>query len=226
MRNIQVTEQVTQLDRAHFVNAYLVREADGFTLIDTTFAGAADQLIAAARAQGGEIRRVALTHGHSDHAGSVDRLRQRLGAEVEVLMGDLDARVIAGEQVIDGKRRGSWAKLTTAVDTRLRGGERVGSLEVVASPGHTPGHVAFLDTRDRTLLAGDTFTSYWRTEVPNRMAQRFPFATMGTQDRALIIESARSLRALDPSLLLVGHGPAVASPVAAMNEAIARAAGH
>lgn len=226
MQTIQITENVTQLNRAHFVNAYLVREADGFTLIDTTFAGAAGQLIAAAHAQGGEIRRVALTHAHSDHAGSVDRLRERLGTGVEVLMGDLDARILAGEQIIDGKRKGSWAKLSTAPDTRLLGGERVGSLEVVASPGHTPGHVAFLDSRDGTLLAGDTFTSYWRTEVPNRMGQRFPLATLGTQDRALIIQSARSLRGLEPSRLLVGHGPAVPSPASAMDEAIARAAGH
>ena len=53
MKTVQVTDNLIQLDRVHFVNAYLVREADGFTLVDTTLSGAADDLIAAARAAAG-----------------------------------------------------------------------------------------------------------------------------------------------------------------------------
>ena len=224
MKTVQVTDNLIQLDRVHFVNAFLVRESDGFTLVDTTLGGAADSLIAAAREAGGEIRRIALTHGHSDHAGSLDALKERLGDGVEVLLGDADARIHAGEAVVEGKLRGSWPKnVKTRADTRLVGGERIGSLEVVPSPGHTPGHVAFLDIRDRTLIAGDTFTSYWRTEVPNRLVQPFPLAAMGTQDRQQVVDSARALRRLDANILVVGHGPAVQSPAAAMDAAVARA---
>jgi glyoxylase-like metal-dependent hydrolase (beta-lactamase superfamily II) len=218
-----ITANVLQLTRARFVNAYLVREEDGFTLVDTGLGGAADTLLSIARRSGGEIRRIALTHGHLDHAGSVDALRERLGAEVQVSMSDLDARACAGERVVEGKRRGSWATLKTTPDVRLAGGERIGSLDVIPTPGHSPGHLAFLDVRDRTLLAGDTFTTYWRTEIPNRALQPFPLAAMGTQDRAQIVESARVLRALEPAVLLVGHGPAVQAPAAAMDSAIARA---
>jgi glyoxylase-like metal-dependent hydrolase (beta-lactamase superfamily II) len=226
MKTTRVTENVIQLDRLHFVNAYLVREADGFTLIDTTLGGAADKLITAAREAGEEIRRIALTHGHGDHVGSLDALRAQLGEDVEVLMGELDARIHAGEPVVDGKLRGSWPKIATRPDTLLRGGERIGSLEVIPAPGHTPGHVAFLDTRDRALIAGDTFTTYWRAEIPNRMLQGFPLATMGTQDRAKVVESASALRALDPTVLVCGHGPAVHSPANAIDAAISRAGGR
>jgi glyoxylase-like metal-dependent hydrolase (beta-lactamase superfamily II) len=220
-----LNQNLIQLTRYRFVNAYLVREDDGFTLVDTTLGGAADDLIAAAQAAGGEIRRIALTHGHSDHAGSVEALKQKLGPSVQVLLGELDARILAGEKVVEGKLAGSWPKVQWAPDVRLAPGDRVGSLEAVASPGHTPGHMAFLDTRDRTLIAGDVFTSYGQVAVTNHFYWRFPLATMGTWDRAKDVESARALRALDPVLLVVGHGPATAAPGGPMDKAIARASG-
>jgi glyoxylase-like metal-dependent hydrolase (beta-lactamase superfamily II) len=221
MKTTEITPNITQLTRFHFVNAYLVREDDGFTLVDTAM-NAADSLIAAAG--GTPIRRIALTHGHGDHVGSLDALKERLGAAVEVLMPELDARIHAGEHVVDGKLPGSWPKLSTKPDTLLRAGDRVGSLEVVASPGHSPGHVAFLDTRDRTLIAGDVFTTYGSAAVTNHFYWRFPFAAMATWDKAKDLESARALRALEPPVLLVGHGPAVRNPGPALDAAIARAA--
>jgi hypothetical protein len=48
---------------------------------------------------------------------------------------------------------------------------------------------------------------------------------MATWDKPKDVESARALRALDPALLVVGHGPATASPADAMDKAIARASG-
>jgi len=224
VQSITVTPNLTQLTRLRFVNAYFVREDDGLTLVDTTTGGAADALIEAARQAGGPIRRIALTHGHGDHVGSLDALKDRLGDDIEVVMPELDARIHAGERVVDGKLPGSWPKLATVPDVRLAAGDRVGSLEVVASPGHSPGHVAFLDTRDRSLIAGDAFTSYGRVTIPTFLYPRFPLAAMATWDKGKAVESARALRALDPSLLVVGHGPATRDPAAAMDAAIARAA--
>jgi glyoxylase-like metal-dependent hydrolase (beta-lactamase superfamily II) len=138
-------------------------------------------------------------------------------------MSDIDARIHAGEKVVAGKLTGSWPKITTVPDVRLAPGDRVGSLEVVASPGHTPGHVAFVDTRDRTLIAGDVFTTYGRAAVSNHFYWRFPLAAMATFDKQRDLQSARELRALDPALLVVGHGPAVRSPGDAIDRAIKEA---
>ncbi len=226
MRTTQITPNLIQITRLSFVNAYLVREDDGFTLIDTTLGGkAAQDLIGAAQKAGGEIRRIALTHGHGDHAGGLDAIMGRLGDGVEVLLGEPDARVWAGEKEIDGtKVTGFWKDIDTKPDVLLRGGERIGSLEVVPSPGHTAGHVAFLDTRDRSLIAGDVFTAYGRPEVSNHFYWRFPLAYGATADRARDLASARALRALDPSRLAVGHGPVAEAPSALMDAAIARSA--
>jgi glyoxylase-like metal-dependent hydrolase (beta-lactamase superfamily II) len=221
--NTRVNDNLIQINRWRFVNAFLVREDDGFTLVDTTISGGADELIAAARDAGGEIRRIALTHGHGDHVGSLDALKAALGDSVEVLMPGLDARIHAGEQVVDGKPPGSWPKLKTTPDVPLNGGERVGSLEVVPTPGHTPGHVSFLDTRDRTIIVGDTFTSIGGLAVSNHFYLRFPLAAMATWDKAKDLESAKRLRELEPAMLVVGHGGPVRNPGPAMDKAIASA---
>ena len=220
-----IGDNIIQINRWRFVNAFLVREDDGFTLVDTTVRGGADQLIAAARSAGADIRRIALTHGHGDHVGSLDALKQKLGNTVEVLMSDLDARIHDGETVTDKKPPGSWPKITTKPDVRLTGGERIGSLEVVPTPGHTPGHVSFLDTRDRTLIVGDTLTSIGGLAVSNHFHWKFPLAAMATWDKDKDVESAKKIRSLDPAMLVVGHGGPVREPAAELDKAIARAGG-
>jgi glyoxylase-like metal-dependent hydrolase (beta-lactamase superfamily II) len=114
MRARQLTPHLVQLTRLHFVNAFLVQEDDGFTLVDTTLPGGAGALIDAAEGAGGTIRRIALTHGHGDHVGSLDELREQLDGDVEVAMPELDARIHAGEAIVDGRKPpGSWPTVQT-----------------------------------------------------------------------------------------------------------------
>jgi glyoxylase-like metal-dependent hydrolase (beta-lactamase superfamily II) len=223
MRVRQLTPNLIQLTRLRFVNAFLVREDDGFTLVDTAVSRSGDALLDAAAEAGAPIRRIAVTHGHGDHVGSLDELRGQLNGGVEVAMPEVDARIHAGEDVVEGKLPGSWPALETKPDVLLRPGDRVGSLEVVGAPGHTPGHVAFLDTRDRTLIAGDVFTTLGGTAVASHFTLPFPLAAMATWDKELNLASARALRGLEPRLLAVGHGPAVRDPAEATTRAIERA---
>jgi glyoxylase-like metal-dependent hydrolase (beta-lactamase superfamily II) len=223
MRVRQITGNLIQLTRLRFVNAYLVLEDDGFTLVDTMVRRSGDAVLAAAGEAGAPIRRIALTHGHGDHVGSLDELKGRLNGEVQVSMPVLDARIHAGEKVVDDKLPGSWPDLETKPDVLLEPGDRVGSLEVIAAPGHTPGHVAFLDTRDRTLIAGDVFTTLGGTAVASHFTLPFPLAAMATWDKERNLESARSLRRLEPQLLVPGHGPELRDPHEATARAIERA---
>jgi glyoxylase-like metal-dependent hydrolase (beta-lactamase superfamily II) len=223
MKATTITPQLIQLTKFGLMNAYLVREDDGFTLVDTTLS-AADDLIAAATAAGGEIKRIVLTHGHSDHVGSVDGLSAKLGPGVPVLISATDAAILAGEPVDfgpTGTKRGGWPKLTASLDPSLTPGSQVGSLQVVAAAGHTPGQMAFLDTRDDSLIAGDAFSAIGGLAVPSRFKATFPLPYLATCDRPRALSSARSLRALNPSVLVVGHGRATPNPGAAMDQAIA-----
>jgi glyoxylase-like metal-dependent hydrolase (beta-lactamase superfamily II) len=225
----RLTDQITQVTRLGSINAYLVREDEGLTLVDTMLRGSAAGLRSAADGLGAPIRRIAVTHGHGDHVGSLDQLREALGEGVEVLAPARDARIMAGDKSLDpgeGNRRlrGSWPRVTTRPDVLLQPSDRVGSLEVVASPGHTPGHVAFLDTRDRSLICGDACQTLGGTTVSGKLNWRFPFPAMATWDPELSLVSARELRGLDPTLLAPGHGRGLRDPQAEMDAAIARAA--
>src|SRR5919202_4310134 len=64
----------TRLTRFAFVNAYLVPEDDGLTLIDTTLKGNGKNLLAAAERLRAPIVRIALTHGHMDPVAALDEL--------------------------------------------------------------------------------------------------------------------------------------------------------
>ena len=225
MKATSITADLIQLTKWGLINAYLVREADGFTLIDTAMS-ATDEIIAEATNAGAEIKRIAITHAHSDHVGSLDGLREKLGSGVPVLISEIDARLLAGEPVDfgpEGKKRGGFPKLKTRPDTLLAPGDRVESLVVVAAPGHTPGQVAFRDTRDGSLIAGDAFSGVGGLQVPNRPHFPFPFPALATCNRPQAVQTAKALRALEPTTLVIGHGPAFPAPAAAMDKAIAAA---
>jgi hypothetical protein len=83
--------------------------------------------------------------------------------------------------------------------------------------------VAFLDTRDGSLIAGDVFTSIGSVQVTNHFYLRFPFAQMATWSKAQDLQSAEELTKLAPTLLAVGHGPAVPNPSPKMETALRQA---
>jgi glyoxylase-like metal-dependent hydrolase (beta-lactamase superfamily II) len=216
-----------RIRRLGIVNAFLVTEDDGLTLVDTTVWRSAKAILAAAERAGAPIVRIVLTHAHGDHIGSLDALAEAL-PDASVIISAREARLLGKDKSLDPgepqvKLRGSWPGARTRPTLTVQDGDRIGSLEVIAAPGHTPGHVALLDTRDRTLLCGDAFSTLGGVETTARINPRFPLPGLATWHRPTELESALRLLALDPARLAPGHGPVVEAPAAAMKAAIDRA---
>ncbi|HEX9099951.1 MAG TPA: MBL fold metallo-hydrolase [Candidatus Dormibacteraeota bacterium] len=219
--------QLTRYPALFPMNCYLVQEDDGLTLVDSTTSSPADDVALIVKEVGKELRRVALTHAHGDHVGGVAGVRLRFPG-VEVSIGGRDSRILSGDKALletepQTPVKGYFVKVDWKPDRLLEPGDRVGSLEVIASPGHTPGHVAFLDVRDRSLIAGDAFQTRGGVAVSGVLKPLFPFPAMATWNKPTALASATSLRELRPSLLAVGHGNAIREPAAAMDRAIEEA---
>lgn len=218
---IQITRLVT--------NCYLVREDDGLTLVDCSWPGSAAAILAAAGDAGGSIRRIALTHAHHDHTGSLESLRNAL-PDSDLLVGARESRLLEGDfRLFPGEPAGSlrhfvYRRRDVEPDRLLESGDRVGSLEVVDAKGHTPGQIGFLDRRDGTLICGDAYLTVGKPFVCNERVVRFPVpALFGTWHGPTAVASARALRTLEPARLATGHGRVLERPDMAMEEALARA---
>ena len=238
MRITRSTQTLAVVTRYGFVNAALVRDDDGtVTVVDTGLRGGTRALLDAARAlsgdtgSGGAIARIALTHAHVDHVGALDALAAALPG-VEVAIGAREARLLAGDMALlpgeaDRPLRGGFVPVTTRPTRLLADGDRVGALRAVATPGHTPGHLAFFDERDGTVIAGDALQTAgaWRAGVvvAGVPAPGFPISPFTTWDPAAALASAERIAALAPARLVTGHGAVLARPAAALARAVERA---
>jgi glyoxylase-like metal-dependent hydrolase (beta-lactamase superfamily II) len=225
--SIPTVESHTRISRYGLVNAFLVQEDDGLTLIDTAIKGSEKKILAAAADLGAPIVRIALTHAHNDHIGSLDALAAEL-PDAEVLISAREAILLGGDTSLQpgesGKLRGGFPGARTKPTGTVADGETIGSLQVHACPGHTPGHVGFIDTRDGTLYCGDAFSTLFGVHTCARANPLFPLPAMSTWDRDKALESAIHLRTLEPTALAPGHGPVNIDALEQMDDAIAKAA--
>jgi len=223
---VQESKNLFRLTRFGMINCFLVREADGFTLVDTGLRGSAGAIGQAATRLGASIRRIVLTHAHIDHIGSLDSLMEALPS-CEFAIGKRETRLLAKDLSLDAGENGKMLLGFTGAKSYpsrlLVEGDRVCSLQAVASPGHTPGHVAYLDVRDNSLIAGDAFTTQTGLVVAGVFKPLFPFPALFSWNAVVSAKSAAKLRDLNPSLLAVGHGPSISSPTPAMDVALQEA---
>jgi glyoxylase-like metal-dependent hydrolase (beta-lactamase superfamily II) len=217
----------SRVSRFGFVNSFLVEDEDGLTVIDTMIPGSAKGIVAGAEEHGMPIARILLTHAHQDHIGSLDALHEAV-PDAEVIIGARERRLLRKDKSLDpgepvDKVRGGYPGSEVEPTRTLQPGDRVGALEAYAAPGHTPGQLAFLDTRDGTLFCADSFSTLGGVATSAKANWLFPLPYFATWHRPTALETAKALRALDPKRLAPGHGKVVEDPGAAMDAAIAKA---
>lgn len=210
------------------VNVFLVEEDDGLTVVDTALPGSQKSIVRGAGVIGKPIKRVLLTHAHDDHVGSLDKLIELIDDEVEVLASARDARLMAGDLTLDedepsDKLRGGLKGTDTTPTRTIADGDTVGSLRVIETPGHTPGHLSLIDERDGTLYCGDVFSTLGGMATTAMVNPLFPLPAMATWHRQGVIESANKLIELGPERLAPGHGRVVELPVPDMRAMVVKA---
>lgn len=166
-----------------FVSAYVLARGNTAAIYDTGVEGSADAIGQSLSDLGltyNDVAHVVLSHHHGDHAGSI----------ADVMDRSVNATVYAGEADI--------SSISFDTITGLTGGEDVFGFEMLATPGHTDGHMAIIDNDAGLLVAGDAiFTDGGAAiEGPERFFSDVPLSQ----------DSIRTMGALSYNTLLVGHG--------------------
>src|SRR5579883_2469679 len=123
-------DNLFQLNHLRFVNCYLVREDDGFTLVDASWpASQAQPILQSANKLGLPIVRIVLTHAHVDHVGSLDALHAAL-PQAQVAISERDARFLTGDMSLDPSEpqvplRGGYPVCQTKPTVLLHDGDRI-----------------------------------------------------------------------------------------------------
>lgn len=197
----EVGDGVFQLESTgRLVNIFLVR-AHVPVLVDAGAPRQGPAVVEELRAAGIAPKLVLLTHADFDHFGGADAVRRATGAPVwapaaerPLLTGERKRRLDV-RTMIWAANRGRTPR-PPAVDGWVEDGDDVQGLRAVATPGHTPGHTAYL--LGTTLIAGDAVITgdAFREPVP-----------MFCMDTAETRRSIEKLARLDVDLAVCGHGP-------------------
>lgn len=189
-----------------FVSAYVLARAGSAAIVDTGVAGSESDIEAGLAEVGlgwGDVGDVIVTHLHPDHQGSLGAVLTNAAAAT----GYAGAADISG---IDSPR-----PLTPVGD-----GDSVFGLEIIETPGHTPGHISVLDPVGRVLLAGDALNGEG-AQVPVNAGGVGGANPQFTPNMALAGQSVLKLAGLDFDSLYFGHGEPVTSGAGAAVQELA-----
>ena len=192
------------------VKAHAVIDDDGVTLIDTGYAGSLPRLTAALAELDrsvADIRRVICTHGHPDHAGGARALSD-LGVEILIHPEDAANLDVTWATALRQPSRGRiFAAMTPPLETftPLHDGDVLpvlGGLEVIHTPGHTPGSVCLYARQHGLLFVGDV--------LQRRFGRVSGASGLYSDDVATARSSLQRLADLDVKTVIFSHFPPLA----------------
>ncbi|MGW0519536.1 MBL fold metallo-hydrolase [Crossiella sp. NPDC003009] len=192
--------------------AYLWRDGNEATMIDTGLAGYGERVRSVVTETGAALRRIVLTHWHGDHAGSAAEIVAWSGAEV--IAHRADAAVVRGEaEGLPPVFTGEWerelhgqispgvpAHQACRVDREVEDGDVLefgGGARVVGMPGHTPGSIAVW-LPGGVVFVGDAVANVGELSVG-----------VFNVDSQLARRSVVGLSGLEFEVVCFGHGPAL-----------------
>jgi len=173
----------------------------GLVLLDVGFDGETDRLdgaLAALDHSLDDVELVVLTHQDGDHTGGLRDVRARTGATVLAHRADAPAIDGRAEPIKSRGERYPPAPVDVEIVDGVGFQTVAGEMRVVATPGHTPGHVSLYLPDAGLLVAADALTA--RDGRLNGPAERF------TPDADAATESVGRLAALDVDRTLCYHG--------------------
>lgn len=216
-----------------------------WVLVDAGLPASAERIAhAATRLFGADSRPAAivLTHGHFDHVGAVQALVRRW--DVPVYAHELELPYLTGrssypppDPFVGGGAMSAMSFLYPKGPIDL--GSSVHALPAdgsvpgmpgwrwIPTPGHSPGHVSFVRDADRTLIAGDAFTTTKQESAIAVFGQRQELhgpPTYFTPDWDEARTSLRHLADYAPTAAITGHGPPMRS--AMLQSELRRLASH
>ncbi len=174
-------------------NVYLVagREA---ALVDAGYGDEADVRARVDYIKGladSRLAYIVVTHAHADHAGGAEGIKEATGAKIIL-------------HRLDVETQNRYFRATT-VDTVVEDGDTLAvdghEIEVIHSPGHSPGHICLYLRGAKALFSGDNVPGAGTTAIAP------PQGDMGQY-----VESLRRLLAYDIETIYPGHGPAIKEP--------------
>jgi glyoxylase-like metal-dependent hydrolase (beta-lactamase superfamily II) len=164
-----------------------------------------------AELEGVEISALALTHVHPDHQGCAAAVCEARGVPLACHADDVDAMegrrsVGATDWWLGQIYDRLWTGPPRQVDRVLEEGDEVAGFRVVHAPGHAPGEVIFFRDSDRVAICGDVVRNMsYLTALPGVRQPPDELTPDPVENR----RSIHKLVALEPSLILPGHGPAI-----------------
>jgi glyoxylase-like metal-dependent hydrolase (beta-lactamase superfamily II) len=186
------------------VNVYLA----GDVLIDSGGRLARRKLLRFLR--GHQLAAHVLTHGHLDHQGCSHAVCEEFGIPLLCGEGDRHAVESGDQRSLSPNPHSPMFRFMNLlagprhpVSATLSDGDEVGGFQVIETPGHTPGHLAFWGAASRVLILGDVLFHRNPATLRRGLAEPFRFATF---DRAANLDAARKLAALQPEIICFGHG--------------------